>query len=68
MAISIMCFLLFYMLANRNQVREYLFEYLPINKENFKILGKEIHEMVRANALGIPLVTIAQGFVALIAS
>ncbi|WP_027136665.1 AI-2E family transporter [Gaetbulibacter saemankumensis] len=65
-AISIMYFLLFYMFTNRNKVRESLFEYIPINKENFKILGKEIHGMVRANALGIPLVAIAQGFVALI--
>jgi predicted PurR-regulated permease PerM len=65
-AISIMYFLLFYMLTNRNQIQESLFEYLPISKENFKILGDAIHPMVRANAIGIPLVAIAQGFVALI--
>ena len=65
-AIGIMYFLLYYMFTNRNQVHESLFEYLPISKENFEILGKEIHKMVRANALGIPLVAIAQGIVALI--
>jgi predicted PurR-regulated permease PerM len=65
-AIGIMYFLLFYMFTNRNQVRESLFEYMPISKENFKIVGSEIHGMVRANALGIPLVALAQGLVALI--
>ena len=65
-SIGIMYFLLFYMFTNRNQIRESLLEYLPVSKENFKILGKEINEMVKANALGIPLVAIAQGFVALI--
>ncbi len=41
-------------------------EYIPISKDNLKILGKETREMVRANAIGIPLVAIAQGIVALI--
>lgn len=65
-AISIMYFLLYYMLTNRKQLRESLFEYLPVSQENLKIIGSETREMVRANALGIPLVAIAQGFVSLI--
>ncbi|SFZ92341.1 Predicted PurR-regulated permease PerM [Flaviramulus basaltis] len=65
-AISIMYFLLFYMLTNRKELRESLFEYIPISQENLKIIGKKTREMVRANALGIPLVAIAQGIVALI--
>ncbi|MBP0903693.1 AI-2E family transporter [Mariniflexile gromovii] len=65
-AISVMYFLLFYMLTNRRKLRESLIEYIPISKENIKTLGEEIYAMVRSNALGIPLVAIAQGVVALI--
>ena len=65
-AISIMYFLLYYMLTNRKQLRESLFEYSPVSQENLKTIGSETSEMVRANALGIPLVAIAQGIVALI--
>lgn len=65
-AIAIMYFLLFYMLTNRKQLKESLMDYIPISKDNLKILGKETREMVRANAIGIPLVAIAQGIVALI--
>ncbi len=65
-SIGIMYFLLYYMLTNRRMLRESLFEYIPINDENLKIIGKESQKMVRSNALGIPLVAIMQGIVALI--
>ena len=61
-----MYFLLFYMLINREKIRESLFLYIPIGKENLEMMEKEVYEMVRSNALGIPLVAIAQGIVALI--
>lgn len=65
-AIGIMYFLLYYMLTNRKEMKESLFEYIPISKENLKIIGDEAQAMVRSNALGIPLVAIAQGIIALI--
>ncbi|GGG58250.1 AI-2E family transporter [Bizionia arctica] len=65
-AIAIMYFLLFYMLTNRKQLKESLMEYIPLSRENLKLLGKESGQMVRANAFGIPLVAVAQGIVALI--
>jgi predicted PurR-regulated permease PerM len=65
-AIGVMYFLLFYMFTNHRTLRESLFEYIPISKENLKIIGGETSEMVRANALGIPLVALAQGVVSLI--
>lgn len=65
-AISIMYFMLYYMFTNRRQLRESLMAYIPINHDNLKLMGREMHAMVRANALGIPLVAIAQGVVALI--
>lgn len=65
-AITLMYFLLYYMLTNRKELRESLYEYIPIGDDNLEIIGKKTREMVRANALGIPLVAIAQGVVALI--
>ena len=65
-AIGIMYFFLYFMLTNRKEMRESLFEYIPISTENLKTIGSKIRRMVRANALGIPLVAIAQGIVALI--
>jgi predicted PurR-regulated permease PerM len=43
-----------------------LADFIPVSKSNLKIIGKEIQSMVRSNALGIPLVAIVQGIVALI--
>jgi predicted PurR-regulated permease PerM len=65
-AIGIMYFMLYYMLTNRNELKESLFKYIPIGQENLGIIGEEIRAMVKSNALGIPLVALAQGVVALI--
>ena len=65
-AIAIMYFLLYYMLTNRRQLRESLFAYIPVSGDNLAIIGEETRAMVRSNALGIPLVALAQGLVALI--
>ncbi|AXT58731.1 AI-2E family transporter [Aquimarina sp. AD1] len=65
-SIGIMYFLLYYMLTNRKKLRESLFEYIPINDDNLRIIGDESQKMVRSNAVGIPLVAIIQGVVALI--
>ncbi|MBP2830722.1 AI-2E family transporter [Aquimarina sp. U1-2] len=65
-SIGIMYFLLYYMFTNRKKLRESLFEYIPINEENLRIIGNESQKMVRSNAVGIPLVAIIQGIVALI--
>jgi len=65
-AISIMYFLLYYMLTNREKLYQSLYEYIPISNHNLKIIGDEVRDIVRANTLGIPLVAIAQGVVALI--
>jgi predicted PurR-regulated permease PerM len=43
-----------------------LFEYIPLRDENVHMLRKEIHTMVKSNAIGIPLIAFAQGVIALI--
>lgn len=65
-SIGIMYFLLYFMLTNRRKMRESLYEFIPTRKKNIELMGKEIVAMVRSNAIGIPMVAIAQGLVALI--
>ena len=65
-AIGLMYFMLYYMLTNRKTLRESLKEYIPLSRKNIEEVGDEVQAMVRSNALGIPLVAIAQGFIALI--
>jgi len=65
-SITLMYFLLFFMLTNRKKLKESLFDYIPIKDENLKTIDKETNANVKANALGIPLVAIGQGFVGLI--
>ncbi len=65
-AVGLMYFMLFYMFTNRKDLRESLRDYIPMNRNNIKEVGVEIQKMVRSNALGIPLVGLAQGIVALI--
>lgn len=65
-AIGIMYFMLYYMFTNKKTVTESLTDIVPFNDANISIIGDEIQAMVRSNALGIPLVALAQGIIALI--
>ncbi|WP_298327855.1 AI-2E family transporter [uncultured Dokdonia sp.] len=65
-AIGIMYFMLYYMLTNRRTFRESLLEYIPLSDKNLKLIGKDSVDLVKSNAIGIPLVALLQGVVALI--
>lgn len=65
-AIGIMYFMLYYMLINRQSMRESLIEYIPLGKDNLRIIGEESNALVKSNALGIPLVAFVQGVIALV--
>jgi len=65
-AIGIMYFMLYYMLTNRESLRESMITYIPLGKDNLRIIGEESNQLVKSNALGIPLVAIVQGIIALI--
>ncbi|MDT0675703.1 AI-2E family transporter [Autumnicola musiva] len=65
-AIGIMYFMLYYMLINRQTLRDSLITYIPLGKENITIIGEESNQLVKSNALGIPLVALCQGIIALI--
>lgn len=65
-AIGIMYFMLYYMLVYKEKMKELLHMYIPLNKENIRLVGVESDISVRSNALGIPLVALIQGVIALI--
>ena len=65
-AISIMYFILYYMLMYRDQLKGIVISYIPLGEDNLQVIGEEGDEMVKSNALGIPLVAFFQGIVALI--
>ncbi|MCB7481181.1 AI-2E family transporter [Christiangramia sediminis] len=65
-AIGIMYFMLYYMLTNRASLRDSLITYIPLGKDNLRIIGEESNQLVKSNALGIPLVAFVQGIIALI--
>lgn len=65
-AIFFMYFILYFMLTNGRKMEETLYEYIPLKDENVVRIGKEVHSSVIANAVGIPVIAILQGIVALI--
>lgn len=65
-AIGVMYFLLYYMLINKENLSATLKNYVPLDEENIELIEKESDISVRSNALGIPLVALFQGIVALI--
>ncbi|MGH2552660.1 MAG: AI-2E family transporter, partial [Chitinophagaceae bacterium] len=64
--IFFMFFILYFMLVNGRKMEDALYEYIPLRDENVSKIRKEVNMMVVSNALGIPLVAIAQGVVGLI--
>ncbi len=65
-SIGIMYFMLYYMLMNRHQLKGMMISYIPLGEDNLRTIGEEGDELVKSNALGIPLVAFFQGVVALI--
>lgn len=56
-------FLLYYFLCGGKEMEQYLHRSLPLSPESIKHLAVETDNMVRATALGIPLVSLAHGIV-----
>ncbi len=65
-AVGIMFFLLYYMLIERKTWQKASLTYLPLKRKNIQAIGKESINLVKSNALAIPLVALMQGVVALI--
>ena len=64
--IFFMYFILYFMLVNGKKMEKSLYEYVPLKDENVNRLGREMKNMVFANAIGIPVIAFLQGIVAII--
>ncbi|MGN6266314.1 MAG: AI-2E family transporter [Ginsengibacter sp.] len=60
----LMFFVLYYMLIHGRTMDKYLEEMMPLKNKNREILSVETDIMIRANAIGIPLLAVIQGLVA----
>jgi len=61
-----MFFMIYFMLVNGTYLEKALLKYIPLKAENIKKLGSETLHLVRANAIGIPLISLIQGVTATI--
>ncbi|MDP4284813.1 MAG: AI-2E family transporter [Bacteroidota bacterium] len=59
----LMFFVLYYMLIHGNKMGNYLKDIIPLKSSNREMLSSETDIMIRANAIGIPLLAIIQGLV-----
>lgn len=59
----LMFFVLYYMLIHGERMEKYLNNFIPLKEANREMLGTETNVMIRANAIGIPLLAIIQGLI-----
>lgn len=62
----LMFFVLYYMLFHGRKMENYINDFIPLKIKNRLLLGKETDLMIRANAIGIPLLAIIQGLVGML--
>lgn len=62
--LAIMLFVLYHMLYNGREIEHMLDRVIPLKQQNIHMLASETKRLVRANALGIPLISIIQGLTA----
>jgi predicted PurR-regulated permease PerM len=63
---AIMFFLLYFLLKSGREVERFLDRFIPLKEENVDMLGDETKNMIKANAIGIPVLAILQGIIATI--
>lgn len=63
---AIMFFLLYFLLINGRKTEKFLDGFIPLKEENVDLLSNETKMMIRANAIGIPVLAIIQGIIAAI--
>nr|HPZ88777.1 AI-2E family transporter [Flavihumibacter sp.] len=62
----IMLFLLYYMLVEGRKLESFLWRITPLKNRNINLLVEETQNTIKANAIGIPLISIIQGITATI--
>ena len=64
--VVVLIFILYFMLIGGQKMEQYISDILPFNKSNTDHVVREIKMIVHSNAVGIPLLAIIQGGVAMI--
>ncbi len=64
--LALMLFLLYQLLKGGSQMESTLYRWIPLNPDSTHLLAKETRHMVKANALGIPMISLIQGATALL--
>ena len=64
--IGILYFVLYFMLIYSRTMEDKLYEYIPLKDSNVDLIANDIDTTVRASAVGIPLIALIQGVVALV--
>jgi len=59
----IMFFVLYYMVIHGHKTEAYIKGIIPLRKKNLSMLATETKVMIKANAIGIPLLAVIQGLV-----
>ena len=62
----ILLFVLYFMLIGGLRMEKYCRDIMPFNEEMSRSVMREVHMIVRSNAIGIPLIAVIQGGVAFI--
>ena len=64
--VAVLVLVLYFMLIGGRKMEEYAYSILPFSQKNKENVLEEIHAIVTSNAIGIPLLAIIQGLIALI--
>lgn len=64
--LAIMLFMLYYMLVHGTEMEGFFGRIIPLKHSNITVLAAETKRLVRASALGIPIISIIQGVTATI--
>lgn len=64
--LAIMLFVLYYMLVHGKEMENFIDQVIPLKQKNIDVLAAETKRLVKASALGIPIISIIQGFTATI--
>lgn len=64
--VVLMLFVLYHMLVNGRAMEKNLARFIPLKPSNVNTLASETKKMVKANAIGIPIISLAQGAVAML--
>ncbi|MES2430121.1 MAG: AI-2E family transporter [Bacteroidota bacterium] len=64
--LAVMFFLLYFLLVNGRKMETFLDKFIPLKEENVHLLSNETKSMIKANAIGIPILAVIQGVIAMI--